>query len=71
MENRYELNKQLAQTVSYTHLDPVNGWFTILLGNRCHNRVTTVIPSPGKTRADYGVSSSGVVTSIITPPLSI
>lgn len=47
-------------TGNHIAIDPVNGWFTILLGNRCHNRVTTVIPSPGKTRADYGVSSSGV-----------
>lgn len=47
-------------TGNHIAIDPVNGWFTILLGNRCHNRVTTVIPVPGKTRADYGVSGSGM-----------
>lgn len=34
--------------------------FVLFLGNRCHMRVSRVVPPPGKTLADYGLDARGV-----------
>lgn len=40
-------------------IDPARGIFEFFLGNRVLNRLTTLIPPPGKSRADYGIAPDG------------
>lgn len=40
-------------------IDPVKGIFEFYLGSRVRNRVTTLIPPPGKTLKEYGLASDG------------
>ena len=42
-------------TGNHLAVDPRRGIFTLFLGNRCHNRITTLVPPPGKSEGDYGL----------------
>lgn len=47
-------------TGNHLSIDPEQERFVLFLGNRCHNRVSTILPAPGGCLADYGVSEDGV-----------
>ncbi len=40
-------------------LDPARGLFEFYLGSRVMNRLSTLVPPPGRTRADYGLAPDG------------
>ncbi len=40
-------------------LDPERGIFALFLGSRVQNRLSVLLPPPGKTREDYGLSGDG------------
>lgn len=44
-------------TGNHLSLDPVRGLFTLFLGNRVHNRITTLVPPPGRGEGDYGLDA--------------
>ena len=46
-------------TGNHVSVDPERGLFTIFLGNRVRNRLTVLIPEPGKTLTDYGLNADG------------
>lgn len=46
-------------TGHHLSIDPGTGYFCVMLGNRCHNRLTTLIPPAGKTLSDYGLNPDG------------
>lgn len=47
-------------TGNHLSIDPIRERFVLFLGNRCHNRVSNIIPSEGKSLQDYGVREDGV-----------
>jgi len=47
-------------TGNHISIDPIKERFVLFLGNRCHNRVSNIIPSAGKTFVDYGIREDGV-----------
>lgn len=47
-------------TGNHLSIDPEQERFVLFLGNRCHNRVSSILPSPGSCLGDYGVSEDGV-----------
>lgn len=46
-------------TGNHLSLDPDRGRFVLFLGNRCHGRVSSILPAQGKTLGDYGLSEDG------------
>lgn len=40
-------------------IDPVTGTFTLFLGNRVMDRLTVLLPEPGRSRMDYGLAPDG------------
>ena len=46
-------------TGHHLSVDPELGVFALFLGNRVLNRLTVLIPEPGKTYADYGLNPDG------------
>ena len=46
-------------TGHHLSIDPEVGVFALFLGNRVQNRLTVLIPGPGKTYADYGLNPDG------------
>lgn len=47
-------------TGNHLSIDPVKERFVLFLGNRCHGRVSNIIPPKGETFARYGVGEDGV-----------
>lgn len=45
-------------TGNHICIDPVSGVFDLFLGNRVHNRVSTLIPPDGRTQESYGLSGN-------------
>ena len=43
-------------TGNHLSIDPDAGRFVLFLGNRCHGRVSNIVPSPGGSLSDYGIS---------------
>ena len=46
-------------TGHHLSIDPETGVFALFLGNRVLNRLTVLMPEPGKTCADYGLNPDG------------
>lgn len=46
-------------TGNHVAIDPQTGIFSLMLGNRVLNRLTTLIPEPGKSLTDYGLDPDG------------
>ena len=46
-------------TGNHVSVDPERNLFTVFLGNRVKNRLTTLLPEEGKTLEDYGLRSDG------------
>ena len=46
-------------TGHHLSVDPGTGVFSLFLGNRVRNRLTVLVPEPGKTYADYGLNPDG------------
>lgn len=46
-------------TGHHLSIDPEVGVFALFLGNRVQNRLTVLLPEPGKTYADYGLNPDG------------
>ena len=46
-------------TGHHLSIDPALNVFALFLGNRVQNRLTVLIPEPGKTYADYGLNPDG------------
>lgn len=46
-------------TGHHLSIDPETGVFALFLGNRVLNRLTVLIPEPGKILADYGLNPDG------------
>ena len=46
-------------TGNHLSVDPERGVFTLFLGNRVKNRLTVLLPEPGKTLEDYGLNADG------------
>ena len=53
-------------TGHHLSIDPETGVFALFLGNRVQDRLTVLIPEPGKSFADYGLNPDG--TGQITWP---
>ena len=49
-------------TGNHFSIDPEAERYTLYLGNRVRDRLTVLIPAPGKTREDYGLSGEGLGT---------
>ena len=47
-------------TGNHVSIDPIQRRFTLFLGNRVRDRLTVLIPPPGKIREDYGLSNEGL-----------
>ena len=47
-------------TGNHLSIDPERNLFTVFLGNRVKNRLTTLLPEDGKTLEDYGLRPDGV-----------
>ena len=47
-------------TGNHLSLDPVRGRFVLFLGNRCHARVSHIVPPPGGGLEDYSLDERGV-----------
>lgn len=47
-------------TGNHLSLDPIKKRFVLFLGNRCHGRVSHIVPKPGASLADYGLPENGV-----------
>jgi len=47
-------------TGNHLSIDPVKERFVLFLGNRCHNRVSSIVPAKGGSLPDYGVREDGV-----------
>lgn len=47
-------------TGNHLSIDPIRERFVLFLGNRCHNRVSNIVPPRGETLARYGVREDGV-----------
>ncbi len=46
-------------TGNHVAIDPQTGIFSLMLGNRVMNRLTTLIPESGKSLTDYGLAPDG------------
>ena len=46
-------------TGHHISVDVERGIFALFLGSRCQNRLTVLLPEPGKTLADYGLNPDG------------
>jgi hypothetical protein len=46
-------------TGNHLSVDPERGTFTLFLGNRVKNRLTVLLPEPGRTLTDYGLDADG------------
>ena len=46
-------------TGNHVAIDPQTGIFSLMLGNRVMNRLTTLVPEPGKHLTDYGLAPDG------------
>lgn len=46
-------------TGNHVAIDPGTGRFSLLLGNRVHDRLSFLIPAAGKDRTDYGLAPDG------------
>ena len=46
-------------TGNHLALDPVRGLFEFYLGSRVQNRVSVLLPEPGRERTDYGLAPDG------------
>ena len=53
-------------TGNHLAVDPATGIFEFYLGSRVYNRLSTLIPPPGKQRTDYGLTPDG--TGCVTWP---
>lgn len=51
-------------TGTHITIDPLNQFFYVVLGNRCHKRVTSIIPEEGKNISDYLNREDNTVTWI-------
>ena len=47
-------------TGNHLSIDPIKKRFVLFLGNRCHNRISNIIPPKGETFARYGIGEDGV-----------
>ena len=47
-------------TGNHLSIDPERNLFTVFLGNRVKNRLTTLLPEEGKTLEDYGLRLDGI-----------
>ena len=47
-------------TGNHLSLDPIKNRFVLFLGNRCHNRISNIIPPKGETFVHYGIGEDGV-----------
>ena len=47
-------------TGNHLSIDPETGCFVLFLGNRCHGRVSSIVPEEGGHFTDYGVAENGV-----------
>lgn len=47
-------------TGNHLSIDPLRERFVLFLGNRCHNRVSNILPPDGKSFGDYGIKEDGV-----------
>ncbi|MDO5378294.1 MAG: serine hydrolase domain-containing protein [Clostridia bacterium] len=46
-------------TGNHLSIDPEQGRFVLFLGNRCHGKVSHILPPQGKTLVDYGLLEDG------------
>ena len=46
-------------TGNHLSIDPELGRFVLFLGNRCHGKVSHIVPPAGQSLADYGLSEDG------------
>ena len=46
-------------TGNHLSVDPEHGTFTLFLGNRVKERLTVLLPEPGRTLTDYGLDADG------------
>ena len=46
-------------TGNHLSVDPEHGTFTLFLGNRVKDRLTVLLPEPGKSLEDYGLNADG------------
>lgn len=47
-------------TGNHLSIDPITQRFVLFLGNRCHNRVSNILPPEGKSLSSYGIREDGV-----------
>lgn len=47
-------------TGNHLSIDPIKERFVLFLGNRCHNRVSSIVPPRGETFSRYGIGEDGV-----------
>ena len=47
-------------TGNHLSIDPIQERFVLFLGNRCHNRVSNIVPPAGESFARYGIREDGV-----------
>ena len=65
----YESDKAISLsgfTGHHISVDVETGVFALFLGSRCQNRLTVLIPEPGKSLTDYGLKSDGT-GSLVCP----
>ena len=53
-------------TGNHLSIDPIKERFVLFLGNRCHNRVSNIVPPEGESFARYGIREDGT-GSIVWP----
>ncbi|MBR5224675.1 MAG: beta-lactamase family protein [Clostridia bacterium] len=47
-------------TGNHLSIDPIKERFVLFLGNRCHNRVSNIVPPKGETFSRYQIAEDGV-----------
>ena len=47
-------------TGNHFSVDPASGSYTLFLGNRVRDRLTVLVPPPGRNRTDYGLREDGL-----------
>ena len=47
-------------TGNHLSIDPIKERFVLFLGNRCHNRVSNIVPPKGETFSHYQIAENGV-----------
>ena len=65
----YESDKAISLsgfTGHHISVDVETGVFALFLGSRCQNRLTVLIPEPGKSLTDYGLKSDGTGSLVWT-----